>query len=160
MRHRVFKVLPGAGTTEAAPSSYRRLRQIVPADAPVSLVEALSLYGRRMFLFNFIDHADIRAPASTDVNRATRVARFETGLGISERGVVVLPELIEPIALGLAAEDAVWSGYGMRVYRPHATWSPVWRIGSSFAGLSVTQRGYLRSRRGTARFPSVGRAGD
>lgn len=118
MRHRVFKVLPGAGTTDVAASSFRRLRQIVSADTPVSLVGSLSLYGRRMLLFNFVDHGDLRAPASTDVNRATRAASFNTELGISDIGVVVVPELIEPITLGLSADDAVWTGYGMRVYRP------------------------------------------
>ncbi len=134
MRHRVFEVLPDAGTTDVAPSSYRRLRHIVPADTPVSLVGALSLYGRRMLLFNFVDHVDLRTPASTDVNRATRAASFNTELGISDRGVVVVPELMEPIALGLSADDAVWTGYGMRVYRPSVAWSPVWRIASDFVG--------------------------
>ena len=136
LRHRVFEVRPGAGTTEVAPSSYRRLREIVAIDTPVSLVGALSLYGRRMLLFNFIDHVDLRAPASTDLNRATRVARFDTEVGISDDGVVVLPELIKPIAVGQSANDAVWTGYGISVYRPGPLWSPVWRINSGFAGLS------------------------
>ncbi len=159
LRHRVFEMRPGAGTTEVAPSSYRRLREIVAADTPVSLVGALSLYGRRMFLFNFVDHTDIRAPASTDVNRATRVARFDTGLGISDRGVVVLPDLIEPVTLGLAAGDAVWSGYGMRVYRPRATWSPVWRIGSGLAGLSASQRATCEAAEGQLDFRVLGEPG-
>ena len=159
MRHRVFEVLPGAGTTDVAASSYRRLRQIVSADTPVSLVGALSLYGRRMLLYNFVDHVDLRAPASTDVNRATRVARFKTDLGISDQGIVVLPELLEPTALGLSADDAVWTGYGMRAYRPSNTWSPVWRIGSDFAGRTRAPRPVCEDANGHLDFRVLGAPG-
>ena len=159
LRHRVFEVRPGAGTTDVAVSSYRRLRQIVPPDTPVSLVGALSLYGRRMILFNFIDYADLRAPASTDVNRATRAASFDTSLGIADRGVVVLPELIEAVALGLSADDAVWTGYGMRVYRPTARWTPVGRIGAEPAGISDTQRRTCETADGRLDFRVLGTPG-
>ena len=159
MRHRVFEVLPGAGTTDVAPSSYRRLRQIVPADTPVSLVGSLSVYARRMLLFNFIDHLDLRAPESTDVNRATRVARFRTDRGVPDQGVVVLPELLEPTALGLSADDAVWTGYGMRAYRPSDTWSPVWRIGSDFAGRAHEPRRVCEAANGLLDFRVLGAPG-
>jgi hypothetical protein len=159
VRHRVFEVLRGAGTTEVAPSSYRRLLEIVPEDAPVSLVGALSLYGRRMFLYTFIGYPDLRAPVSTDVNRATRVARFDTELGISGDGAVVMPELIEPVALGLASTDAVWTGYGMSVYRPADRWSPVFRIGSEFAGLPDPLRRVCESAIGHLDFRVLGEAG-
>ena len=158
-RHRVFEVQRGAGTAEVAPASYRRLRELVPVDMPVSLTGALSLYARRMLLFNFIDHADVRAPASTDVNRATRAARFDTTLGTSDRGVVVLPDLLEPIILGLSADDALWSGYGMRVYRPAVTWSPTWRIGSKIAGLSAPLRDICEAANGHFDFQVLGPPG-
>lgn len=158
-RHRVFEVLPGAGTTEVAASSYRRLRRIVPADTPVSLVGALSLYGRRMLLFNFVDHVDLRAPASTDVNRATRAASFDTELGISDNGVVVLPEFLEPLTLGLSADDAVWSGYGMRAYRPSDRWSPVWRIGVDVAGVDHPLRRTCQDTGGQLSFRVLGAPG-
>ncbi|MCY3802684.1 MAG: hypothetical protein OXG46_14045 [Chloroflexi bacterium] len=136
--HRLFEVMPGAGTTETMPSSYRRLRETVPTNVPVSLVGALSLHQRRMVLFSLVDHDDMRAPAeplSTFLDRATRLPRFEPLAELPDRGVILLPDFLEPgIALGLSAADAIWSGYGMRAYKvPAPTWSPVWRIGPDVA---------------------------
>ena len=140
IRHRVFKALPGAGATEVIPSSYRRLREIVPPNVPVSLLGALSLYERRMVLFTLIDHDDLRAPATprpTFFDRATRIPHFEAVSDVPDRGILLLPEFLEPeIALGLSDGDAIWAGYGMRAYEvPAATWSPVWRIGREVAGV-------------------------
>lgn len=158
-RHQVFQVLPGAGTTDVAASSYRRLREIVPVDVQVTLTGALSLYARRMLLYNFIDHDDIRAPPSTDVNRATRAPRFDTTLGAWDRGVVVLPALIEPNTLGLSWDDAIWTGYGMRVYRPAVTWSPVWRVDSEIAGLPGSPRGICEASNGQIDLRALGSPG-
>ncbi|MDE2769448.1 MAG: hypothetical protein OXI70_15295 [Chloroflexota bacterium] len=158
-RHRLFEVLPGAGTSDVALSSYRRLRQIVPVETPVTLVGGLSVYARRMLLFNFIDHLDLRAPESTDVNRATRVARFRTDLGISDQGVVVLPESLEPTALGLSADDAFWTGYGTRAYRPSDTWSSVWRVGSDVGGLPGDLVPLCEAADGTLEFQVLGAPG-
>ena len=139
MRHRVFEVLPGAGTTQIEPASFRFLREIVPPNAPISLVRALSLYQRRMILLTLVDHDYVRAPgtlASTFVNRATRLTSFETISVIPERGVVVLPDFVEPvIALSLPLGEAIWAGYGMRAYDLSSAWSTVWRIGPDPAGL-------------------------
>ena len=45
---------------------------------------------------------------------------------------------MEPTVLGLTRDDAIWSGYGMRVYDLSAAWSPVWRIGPDFAELPAS----------------------
>ncbi len=135
MRHRVFEILPGAGTTEAAPSSYRFLREVVPSDASILAVGPLSLYQRRMILLTFADHDDLRVSSSTDVDRATKIPRFDVTSDIPGRGIAVLPDYVEPIALGQTRADAVWTGYGMRAYEISATWTPVWRIGPNLSGL-------------------------
>lgn len=140
MRHRVFEALPGAGTTEVMPSSYRRLREIVASNVPVSLVGALSLYERRMILFTLVDHDDLRELATarpTFFDRATRIPHFEVISDIPDRGIVLLPEFLEPgMTIGLSDGDAIWTGYGMRAYDVATpVWSPVWRIGPDVAGL-------------------------
>ncbi|MCY4108330.1 MAG: hypothetical protein OXG11_04785, partial [Chloroflexi bacterium] len=139
-RHRIFKLMPGAGAEDTMPASYRRLREIVRSNVPVSLVGTLSLYERRMVLFTLVDHDDLRAPATprpTFVDRATRIPSFRQVSEIPDEGIIVLPQFLEPgITLGLSPGDAIWAGYGMRAYRvPQATWSPVWRIGQETAGL-------------------------
>lgn len=139
-RHRIFKVMSGAGAADTMPASYRRLREIVQSNVPVSLVGTLSLYERRMVLFTLVDHDDLRAPAAprpTFVDRATRIPSFQQVSDIPDEGIIVLPQFLEPgITLGLSPGDAIWAGYGMRAYSvPQATWSPVWRIGQETAGL-------------------------
>ena len=134
VRHRVFEALPGAGTRTSAPSSFRLLREIVPADAPVVLLDGLTRYQRRMLLFTLIDHDDLRA-SETFINRVTRAPGFRPVSDIPGRGVAALPDYVEPLMLGLSRDDALWAGYGMRVYDLAGAWTPVWRIGPDGAGL-------------------------
>ena len=133
-RHRVFEVMPGAGTREAAPSSYRLLREVVSPDAAVYLLGGLTGHQRRMLLFTFVEQEHLRAPG-TLIERVTRFPRFEPVSEIPNEGVVALPEYVEPLMLGLSRGDAFWAGYGIRVYDLARAWSPVWRIGSDSVGL-------------------------
>ncbi len=139
-RHRVFEVLPGAGTRERVPESFRFLREIVPPEAPVVALNGLTPHQSRMLHFNFVDQADLRASQTFFALRAVRLPRVQPLTDIPNRGVVALLDHIEPTALGLSRDDAIWAGYGMRVYDLASAWSPVWRVGSDFAELPVPSR--------------------
>ena len=134
-RHRVFEVMPGAGTGEAASSSYRFLRKLAPSGSPVTLVDGLTPHQSRMLLFNFVDRSDLRAPVTYFDQRAVQIPRVTSLSEIPNRGVVALLDHVEPTVLGLTRDDAIWAGYGMRVYDLSAAWSPVWRVGPDFAEL-------------------------
>ena len=129
MRHRIFQVMPGAGTTEVAPSSYRTLRGIVPSNAPFAALGSLTPAERRYALSALADHAALGASSRTGFDRATQVPHVEVLTDPPESGVVVLREPLEPTSLGMARDQAFWTGHGMRAYDLAAAWSPVWRIG-------------------------------
>ncbi len=137
-RHRVFEVTPGAGTREASSSSYRYLRELVPSGAPVTLVDGLTPHQSRMLLFNFVDRSDLRASATYLDQPAVQIPRVNPLSEIPNRGVVALLDHVEPTVLGLTRDDAIWAGYGMRVYDLSAAWSPVWRVGPDFATLPAS----------------------
>ena len=129
MRHRLYAVAAGAGTTVAAPASYRFLRQLVPSDAPLSLLGGLTPYHRKMLLMAFADHPDLQT-VPTSIDRASRFPRGVPLRPVADRGVVVLPATVEPIALGLSRPEAIWTGYELRAYNlATAAWSPVGRVG-------------------------------
>ena len=133
-RHRVFEVVPGAGTREVARSSYRFMREVTPDNSVIYIMRGLTGHQRSMLLLALIDHGDLRAPGSF-LDRATRIPRYESFVDTPSEGVVALLNHVEPTALGLSRDDAIWAGYGMRVYDLAAAWSPVWRVGSDFAEL-------------------------
>lgn len=139
-RHRVFEVLPGAGTSDRAPQSYRALRQIAPLEGPLIQLEGITGHRSRMLLSNFVDRDDIRASAAFFSQRAVRLPRVQPLTGNLNRGVVALLDHVEPTVLGLSRDDAIWAGYGMRVYDLESAWSPVWRVGSDFAELPESLR--------------------
>ena len=135
VRHRIYSVAPGAGDTVAAPGSYRALRQLVPSDAPLSLLGGLTPYHRQMLLMAFADHPDVQT-VSTFIDRAARFPRGVPLRPLTDRGVAVLPATVEPIALGLSRPDAIWTGYELRAYNlAAAAWSPVGRVGPRPASL-------------------------
>ena len=128
-RHRVFQVMPGAGTSEVAPSSYRALRQLVPPNAPVATLGSLPFAERLVVLSAFAEHDDLRATYHTYFDRGTRVPQVATLSDRPDGGVVILREPLEPTALGVARDQALWAGHGLRAYDLAAAWSPVWRLG-------------------------------
>ena len=130
-RHRLFAVVPGAGTVQVNPESLRKLRQLASLSQPFIIPNGLTVFQRQMLLYTFVNHEDVRAPW-TWVDRGTRIPRFKPVTEIPRRGTVALPDRIEPLVLGLSAGDAIWTGYGMRVYDLALTWSPVWRVGADF----------------------------
>lgn len=139
-RHRVFEVLAGAGTLDLDPASYRSLRELVPADAPLVVLEGLTSHQSRMLLFNLIDQADLRASSTDFVQSAIRIPRVQAIDDIPGQGVAALLDHVEPTTLGLSRDDAVWAGYGMRVYDLASAWSPVWRIAAEVAELPAPLR--------------------
>ena len=145
MRHRIFQVMPGAGTTDVAPSSYRTLRSIVPSNAPVAALGSLIGAQRVFALSAFADHAALGASYRTGFDRASRVPHVEVLTDPPESGVVVLHELLEPTALGASRAEALWTGHGMRAYDLAAAWSPVWRIGPDPGGLPEPSRSTCES---------------
>ncbi len=138
-RHRVFEVMPGAGTREVSKSSYRRLRDVAPKDSNVYVLSGLTGHQRSMLLLALIDHGDLYAPGSF-LDRATRIPRYDSIINTPNDGLVALLDHVEPTALDLRRDDAIWAGYGMRVYDLASAWSPVWRVGSDFADLPVPLR--------------------
>ena len=145
MRHRIFQVLPGAGTTEVAPSSYRSLRGIVPSNAPFAALGSLTSAERRYALSAFADHAALGASYRTGFDRASRVPHVEVLTDPPESGVVVLREPLEPTSLGMARDQALWTGHGMRAYDLAAAWSPVGRIGPDPGALPEPSRSACES---------------
>ncbi len=140
-RHRVFAVRRGAGTTYTAPSSYRALRAVVYPGAPIALAGGLSIYQRRMLLLTFAERDALFTVTPTIFERATRLPRHRALTTMPTDGVVILPESLEPGALGMSRDDALWRGYGVRAYDLSApAWSPVWRVGQATAGLPERQR--------------------
>jgi hypothetical protein len=139
-RHRVFKVLPGAGTRELAAGSFRLLREIAPLDGPMIQLEGIADHQSRMLLSNFVARDDLRASETFFNQRAVRLPRVSPLEDIPDLGAIALLDHVEPTALGLSRDDAIWSGYGMRVYDLASAWSPVWRVGSDFAELPVPSR--------------------
>ena len=138
-RHRVFEVMPGAGTREVSESSYRRLSEVAPQNSSVYVLSGLTGHQRSMLLFTLIDHGDLNAPGSF-LDRATRNPRYDAIVDTPTDGVVALLDHIEPTALRLTRDDAIWAGYGMRVYDLDSVWSSVWRVGSGFEELPVSPR--------------------
>ena len=135
MRHRVFEVLPGAGTTEVAPSSYRALRQLVPPKASVSVLAGLMHAQRMIVMSAFADHESLQSSIPLRFERATRIPQVDMLADPPDRGVVILPEPLEPTALGLGRDVPVWVGHGARAYDLGAAWSPVGRIGPARSAL-------------------------
>lgn len=145
-RHRVYEVMPGAGLPETVPSSFRALREAVSTDAPAFLAGGLSNFQQGMMLFTLLEQAEFRASGRI-FHRVTRVPRFQPASEIPNRGVVVLPDYMEPSMLGLAREDAIWDGYGMRAYDLATAWSSVWRVGTDIAPLPERLRPVCESAR-------------
>ena len=135
LRHRLFTVSPGAGTREVALSSFRQLRAAVPRDARVVVLDGLTNSQRRLLLYTFIDQDEVQAE-ETYVTRLTRRPSINAIAYLPQPGedsYVVLSDRVDPLSLRLSRNDAVWAGYGMRVYNLASSWSPVFRIGPEFA---------------------------
>ena len=140
-RHRVFEVMPGAGTPKLRPRDPLSCRMLAPSRTQLrdSLMGGLRRTpALNAASCNFIDHGDLRAPSSF-FDRALFEYR---AIGLSRdpptEGVVALLDHVEPTVLGLTRDDAIWAGYGMRVYDLSAAWSPVWRVGPDFAELPAS----------------------
>ena len=144
-RHRVFQVMPGAGATDIAPTSYRALRQLVPPTAPVSTLGSISFLQRLAILSAFGDHNRLQSSIPLRFERATRVPRVETLADLPTSGVTILRDHLEPTAPGLSRAAAVWTGHGLRAYDLAAGWSSVWRIGRDPAALPGPQRAFCES---------------
>ncbi len=158
-RHRVFQVMPGAGVTEVAASSYRALRQLVPPNAPVATLGSLPFAERLFVLSAFAEHADLGALYHTYFDRGTRVPQVETLTDRPDSGVVILREPLEPTTLSVSRDEALWGGHGIRVYDLAATWSPVWRIGHDSAALPGPQRALCESVDGQVALRLLGEPG-
>ena len=138
-RHRIFEVVPGAGTSRLEPSSFRALRQSVSSGQPFVILDGLTAFQRQMLLYSFVDHADLRAPP-TFVDRATRMPTVNPASDSPINGTIVVSERLDPLMFGLTADDAIWTGYGMRVYDLAMAWSPVWRVGDRFPSTTEQSR--------------------
>ncbi len=158
-RHRVYAVLPGAGTTEAAPSSYRKLRQLVPSSASVATVGSVSHAQRLVVASAFVDHESQQSSIPLRFERGTRVPAVATLGDLPASGVAIASEPLEPTALGVSRSEAIWSGHGLRAYDLAASWSTVWRIGSEPAGLPGPQRAVCESAGGEIDLHLLGEPG-
>ena len=125
-RHRVYEVMPGAGTTATAPTSYRALRQLVAPQATVSVLGSLDDFQRWAILSAFAGQAELQSSIRIGFTRGTLTPPITVLAGLPQRGVVLLAEPLEPTALGVSRDEALWTGHGMRAYDLAAEWSPVW----------------------------------
>ena len=115
-RHRLYEVMPGAGTTEVAPSSYRALRQLVPPSSPVSTLGSISFFQRLEVLGAFANHDRLQSSISLRFERGTRVPQVETLRDLPTSGVAITSEPLEPTAMGVSRDEALWTGHGLRAY--------------------------------------------
>ena len=76
-----------------------------------------------------------------------------------KRGIVVLSEPLEPTALGVSRDEALWAGHGLRAYDLAVTWSPLWRIGSDRTGLPGPQRAVCEAADGQVDLHLLGEPG-
>lgn len=162
LRHRVFEVASGAGTREAAPSSFRTLRDVVAPESPVHLLGPIPGYQRRMLLFTLIDQQDLHAHY-TYVDRFTRRPSYSPVSGVPQRGehsYVALPERSDPLILGFSRSDAIWAGYGIRVYDMASAWSPVFRIGRGVDDVTEHRRSVCGSGTEPLEIQLLGEPGD
>ena len=159
VRHWIYEVMPGAGATEDAMSSYRALREAVSPQAPLATLGSLTQQQRWMILSGFADHQQLLSPIRLRFERATRVPQVEVPVVPPDNGVVILPEPLEPTALGVSRSEAIWSGHGLRAYDLAASWSTVWRIGSEPAGLPEPQRAVCESAGGEIDLHLLGEPG-
>ena len=158
-RHRVFEVQSGAGTTEVDPSSYRALRQLVPPTAPVSTLGSISFFQRLIVLGAFADRNRLQSSIPLRFERATRVSQVATLADPPDSGVAILREPLEPTAIGVSRDEALWAGHGLRAYDLAAAWSPVWRIGPDRAGLPGPARSVCESAGGEVDLHLLGEPG-
>ena len=159
-RHRIYEVMPGASTkTEAVPSSYRALRQLVPPQAPIATLGSLTPHQRWKIFSGFGDHEQLLSPIRLRFERATLIPQVEAPVDLPTTGVVILPEPLEPAALGASRAEAVWAGQGLRAYDLAAAWSPVWRIGPDGAGLPGPARSLCESADGEVDLRLLGEPG-
>ena len=139
-QHRVYQVMPNADTPKLAPSSFRALRQLVPPESALLVLGSLS-HAQRLIVFSaFPDYERLHSSTPPRFERATRVPRVETSTSPPKSGVVLLGELLEPMAHGLSRDEVLWTGYGMAAYDLAAAWSSVWRIGPELAALPGAAR--------------------
>ena len=159
-RHRVFEVIPGAGTTRVNSASFRDLRQSVPSDQPFVILDGLSEFQRQMLLYNFVNHKDLRSPRTYPI-RAVHMPRASPVSSLPDSGTVAISERIDPLMLGLTADDAIWAGYGIRVYDLVSAWSPVRRVGSDPSSPSESFQSLCeRSSNGELHLKLLGEPGD
>lgn len=137
-RHRVFQVVPGAGTTRVAPSSFRALRKQVPLDASVSVLGSLTSEQSNFILSAFAKHAALADSYGRGFDRASVIPRVEDLTERPKSGAVVLRDLLEPTELGVSRAEALWVGEAMRAYDLGGSWSNVWRIGGDSAQLPAS----------------------
>lgn len=138
--HQVYRVMPGAGAVEIAPSSYRALQRLVPRHRTVTTLGSLSHAHRLVLMTAFVDHKNLQSTIPLRFERASRSPDVTTISGQPASGVVILRELVEPIALGASRDEALWNGHGLRAYDLGAAWSPPWRVWPDRAPLPEAQR--------------------
>ena len=158
-KHRVYQVLPGGGVPEVSPTSYRALRQHAPRDLPVAVLGSLNRDQRARVLSTFAQHDDVSAASEQSFDRATEIPMFRVATELPDRGLAILPERIEPTALGATYNESVWVSDRMRAYDLASSWSPVWRIGSDRAGLPEPQRPVCESADGEVDLHLLGEPG-
>lgn len=158
-RHRVFRIMPGAGMTEIAPNSYRALRQLVPPGAAVSTLGSIEFFHRMAVLSAFADRNVLQSQIALRFERGTRVPTVETLGDLPASGVAIASEPLEPTALGVSRSEAIWTGHGLRAYDLAASWSTVWRIGSEPAGLPGSQLAVCESAGGEIDLHLLGEPG-
>lgn len=159
-RHRVYEVVPGAGTVQIDPASFRALHESVPSEQPFVILDGLTEFQRQMLLYALVDLDYLQAPP-TFIDRSMRFPRVRRVSDIPSTGTVALPARIEPLMLGLTTDDAIWNGYGIRVYDLASAWSSVWRVGIDFPSPEEQVRQFCdRSSNGELNLKLLGEAGD
>jgi len=124
---RVYAIQPGAGGASPSAAGYRQLAAIGRTAASAGVGGFLSFPQRQRLLLTFAPDQAVIGPY-TYVPRTNVLARYETRVPDRRPELLILHETHVPTPVGLAIDDAIWHGHGLRAYSTvDGVWSQTWR---------------------------------
>ena len=134
--HYIYEVMPKAGKPSVSPNSYAKFRSLATDAGSVLLTNAISEPQRLVLLLSMDRSVDVYGPSTTFLARSSVRPVIKPWNAEVVPSMVVLPEWAVPTSIGLFADDAVWSGYGLKAYLADRRWSVVNRANPTVHRLS------------------------
>ncbi len=136
--HHIYEVMPKAGQPLVPSNSYAQFRSLAREAGSVLLTNAISEPQRLVLLLSMDKSVDVYGPPTTFLARSSVRPVIKPWNAEVVPSMVVLPEWAIPTSMGLYADDAVWSGYGLKAYLADRRWSVVNRANPTVHRLSVS----------------------